>query len=141
MTPITPIKAPALADLRNALQLAVTYGDKDVADSEAKQALDRIRGLVALAIGKLGEPNEASLRAARIMMLEQPYPTTLLPEDEPAWRDRQIRDMVALVLHAAVTGELAGESFVGMLPCPGCDGLGQIGDSIPCDQCKGAGKL
>jgi len=125
MTPITPIKAPALSDLKNALQLAVTYGDKEVSDADAKQALERIRGLIAQAIAKLGEPNAAALRVARIMMLEQPYPVGLPEEDAPAWRDRQIRDMVALVLHASVTGELAGESFVGMLPCPGCGGLVQ----------------
>lgn len=128
MTPITPIKAPALADLRNALQLAVTYGDKDIADSDAKQALDRIRGLIAQAIGKLGEPNGAAIEAADVFVGKGEYEA------------RVLRDLCAVILHAALTGDVAGSSFTDTLVCPVCEGAGRIG-SIPCDQCKGAGKL
>lgn len=152
-TPITPLKAPALADLRNALQLAVTYGDKDVADSDAKQALGRIRGLVAQAIGKLGEPNKAALETARLMVgVYRIPPNTGVEWDtmfEPTQAGRrarletelrEIRDIAAAILHAAVTGDVAGSSYTDTLLCPVCEGAGRIG-SIPCDQCKGAGKL
>lgn len=136
MTPITPLKAPALADLKNALQLASVYGDKDVADSDAKQALDRIRGLIAQALAKLGEPNNAAVEAAVLMFAElPPFGDETFP--------RKARDAAAVILHAALTGEnLASALSVwdDGLPCPGCDGAGRIG-SIPCDQCKGAGKL
>lgn len=137
-TPITPIKAPALADLRNALQLAVTYGDKGVADSDAKQALDRIRGLIAQAIGKLGEPNRAAITAATVMIHDAEDMSG--EEVGTEFYERLARDAAAAILHGAVTGEVAGSSFTDALSCPVCEGAGRIG-SIPCDQCKGAGKL
>jgi hypothetical protein len=134
-TPITPLKAPALADLLNALQLAVTYGDKEIPDAEAKQALGRIRGLIATALAKLGEPNEAALKAARALVgVEFAY----FARGETV--ERKIRDIAAVILHSALTGEVAGELWTDTLPCPGCDGAGRIG-TMPCEQCKGAGKL
>src|SRR6266550_5967864 len=122
MTPITPIKAPALSDLRNALQLAVTYGDKEVSDGDAKQALERIRGLIAQALAKLGEPNGAAVFAATAFVS---------PDVNP-------RDDAAVILYGAVIGEVAGESWLKAQACPGCEGTGLVGAAV-CDWCKGAG--
>lgn len=133
-SPITPLKAPALADLRNALQLAVAYGEKEIPDAEAKQALGRIRGLIATALAKLSEPNAAAVRAA-LSALGFESASAYRPDHE-----RDARDTAAVILHAAVTGEVAGERWDDGLPCPGCDGAGRIG-TMPCEQCRGAGKL
>lgn len=122
MTPITPIKAPALSDLKNALQLAAVYGDKDVADSDAKAALGRIQGLIACAIAKLGEPNGAAIFAATAFVSG---------DDNP-------RDVAAAILYAAVTGEVGGESWAKALPCPTCDGSGMVAGGV-CVPCKGTG--
>lgn len=130
MTPITPIKAPALADLKNALQLAVIYGDKDVADSDAKTALERIRGLIACALAKLSEPNAPALSVARKV-----FPSS--------YSARNVRDYTAAILYAAVTYG-SGPSFLDSLPCPVCHGDGQMGthrdgQPVVCDSCTGTG--
>ncbi|HEX9239234.1 MAG TPA: hypothetical protein VF910_01090 [Candidatus Bathyarchaeia archaeon] len=135
-TPITSLKAPALADLRNALQLAVTYGDKDIADSDAKQALDRIRGLIAQALAKLGEPNAAAVKMVKDLLHSAMGDRAF---ELIADQDRTARDSAALIICAAMTGE-TGNGWMERLSCPVCDGVGRIG-SIPCDSCKGAGKL
>jgi len=134
MTPITPLRAPALSDLRNALQLATLYGDKDIADSDAKQALERIRGLIAQALGKLGEPNAAAVEATTLMLAELPPFTD---SEFPC----KARDVAAVILHAALTGDNMGSDatrWVHALPCPDCDGVGQIAGGA-CVSCKGTG--
>jgi hypothetical protein len=131
-TPITPLRSPAIADLRNALQLAVTYGSKDVADSDAKQALHRVQGLVARAIASLGEPNGAALAVVATMTPDRNAPFHM--------QAREIRDFAAAVLHAAVTGEVGGEGWIDTLPCPTCTGSGMIGLS-PCEDCKATGRV
>jgi hypothetical protein len=147
-TPVTPLRSPAIADLRNALQLAVTYGSKDVADSDAKQALHRVQGLVARAIASLGEPNEAAITAANLFMdgftrtLIQPGNGPIGQRVAEAWATdrRKARDVAAAILYAAVTGELGGEGWVDLLPCPSCGGSGMSGAS-PCEDCKATGRV
>jgi hypothetical protein len=131
-TPVTPLRSPAIADLRNALQLAVTYGSKDVADSDAKQALHRVQGLVARAIASLGEPNGAALAVVATMTPDCHAPFHM--------QAREIRDFAAAVLYAAVTGEVGGEGWIDTLPCPTCGGIGMIGAS-PCEDCKATGRV
>jgi hypothetical protein len=125
-TPITPLRSPAIADLRNALQLAVTYGSKDVADSDAKQALGRIQGLVARVIAQLGEPNEAAVATVQVF------------HPQLGWRNA--RDVAAAIIYAAVTGNAANETWIDSLPCPSCAGFGMIGAS-PCEDCKATGRV
>jgi len=69
-TPIIPLRQPAAEDLRNALQLAVCYGDKDIADSDAKQALERIRALIAQALAKLGASTSPIRSPVRGVMVQ-----------------------------------------------------------------------
>lgn len=130
-TPVTPLRSPALADLQNAMQIADVYAGKDIADSDAKQALGRVRKLVAQALASLGEPNGAAVQAAR--------PFTGRNDMSDVVGDyRRARDAAAVILHAALTGEVAGESWVHSLPCPDCDGAAII-KGFPCEGCKGTG--
>jgi len=123
-TPLAPARSPALADLQNALQLAVIYGDKDVADSDAKQALGRIRALIAQALAKLGEPNTAAVEGLRKFVAFEP---------------REARDVASVVIYAALTGETADDpAWIHSLPCPICDGAAII-QGFPCEACKGTG--
>jgi hypothetical protein len=131
---MTPLRSPALADLQNALQLCVVYGDtKTISAESAQQQLDRIRGLIAQALAKLGEPNEAAIQAAKPFMF-----SLASPPSHDAEITRDARDCVAVVIHAALTGEVAGESWVHSLPCPICDGAAII-QGFPCESCKGTG--
>ncbi len=135
MSLVTPVKAPAATDLQNALQLAVIYGDKDIADSDAKQALDRIRGLIAQALAKLAEPNEAAILVAKSILRSGMGEAAFRLLTEP---DRQARDTAALILYAALTGEAGGEQWAKYLPCPSCDGSGTVAGGV-CESCKGTG--
>jgi len=121
--PMRPLAQPALADLQNALQLAVCYGDKDIADSDAKQALGRIRGLISQALAKLGEPNHAAVTGLQKFV---------------ALEDSEARDVAAVVIYAALTGECGEQGWMHSLPCPDCDGAAII-QGFPCERCKGTG--
>lgn len=44
------------------------FSDKDVADSDAKQALGRMRALIVLFLDKVGEPHEATVEVALRML-------------------------------------------------------------------------
>jgi hypothetical protein len=121
--PIAPVHSSALADLQNALQLAVFYGSKDIADSDAKQALGRIRVLIAQALAKLGEPNSAAVEGLRKFVAFEP---------------REARDVASVVIYAALTGETGESDWIHSLPCPICDGAAII-QGFPCEACKGTG--
>lgn len=133
-TPVTPIRPSALNDMQNALQLCVVYGDKDIADSDAKQALGRVRGLIAQVMGKLGEPNSAAVAAAKPFMFSRLDSPTREKDME-----RDALDCAAVVLRAAITGEVYdAEGWINSLPCPDCDGAAII-QGFPCEACKGTG--
>lgn len=130
ITPVTPLRSPALADLQNAMQLCVVYGDKDIADSDAKQALKRVQALVARALSSLAEPNSSAIEAARPFMFSRQGDAVI---------ERDARDCAAVVLRAAMTGQVYdGDGWFNALPCPDCDGAAII-KGFPCEGCKGTG--
>lgn len=99
MTNVTPIQQPAIADIRNALQLAQLGADGHY--REGPQTFGDIARLLEHALEQLSEPNEAAIRVTtRILhagMGDRAF--TLLPDGH-----RMARDTSAAILYAQVTG-------------------------------------
>jgi len=95
--PIRP-EQPPVEDLRNALQIVEMYGDPMVqAPSFPDHALFAdIARLIRHALSQLGEPSLEAVQAAEVMIREW----------EGSLEPRNIRDVAAVILHAAVTGQV-----------------------------------
>lgn len=90
--PVQPIQQPAIADIRNALQALVAWREESL-----RGDLKDVERLLRHALEGLGEPNLASVQAAEVMLREWEgsYDT-----------QRNARDVAAVILRAAVTGEI-----------------------------------
>lgn len=85
MPNVTPIQQPPIEDLRNALQIA----------NAADGGFGAIARLIRHAIEGLSEPSLAAMQAGEILLREW----SGTPEPE-----RQLRDTVAGILHAQLSG-------------------------------------
>src|SRR5882724_9858704 len=96
---VQPLVQPPIEDIRNAAQIANGWAESpEVREWRANaRAFEDIARLLRLAIVKLSEPNLAAMQAGEILLKEW----SGTPEPQ-----RQLRDTIAGILRAQVTGEI-----------------------------------
>lgn len=94
---LQPLVQPPVEDLKNCLQIANAWAEGQ--PPLTAQAFVRIAQLIRHALEQLGEPNLASIQAAAVMLREH---EGLGAHDQ----QRDARDVAAVILRAAVTGEI-----------------------------------
>ena len=99
---VQPLVQPPIEDIRNAAQIAQSWADSNaLADSPYGYAFASVARLLRHAMEQLGEPSFACVQATALLLREA---RNELPgvADEP----RYARDTAAVILNAAVTGEI-----------------------------------
>jgi len=82
--------------LRNALQIAEGFSNYRGDSFEDREAFSDIARLIRHALSQLGEPSLEAVQAAEVMIREW----------EGSREPRNVRDVAAVILHAAVTGNV-----------------------------------
>lgn len=109
MTSVTPIRQPPLETLRNAMQVCLLYEDPNLADSDAKKQLPRIRALIAQVIAQLSEPHQDTIdqtQRALVYFYGMGYDEAkgMAHVHSPSVVDaREARDAAAVILNSAMT--------------------------------------
>src|SRR5712664_758296 len=95
--PVQPIQQPVIEDLKNAQTMAELCGQQLYGISQIKEDFASIARLIRHAIEGLSEPNLAAMQAGEVLLREW----SGTPEPQ-----RQLRDTIAGILHAQLTGEI-----------------------------------
>lgn len=109
MTAVTPIRQPPVARLQNIMEVCECYEQKDIADSDAKAQLPRIRALVASVLADLSEPHKDTLdqmHKALVYFYGMGYDEAKgqAYEHKPdVITPREARDTAAVILNSAMT--------------------------------------
>lgn len=100
---VQPLVQPPVEDLRNALQVCAgsiaewPHSSAEHDRARLEQELKVVARLIRHALDQLGEPNLAAMQAGEILVREW----------NGSFADqRNIRDVVAGILHAQLTGEI-----------------------------------
>jgi len=98
-TPVTPLRQPPAEDLRNALQIAEAWLSVNLPhDPEARAAFASVARLIRAALDKLAEPSPEVIAATqRTLQIWRGL--------ESGQEAEQARDVAAVILRAALTGE------------------------------------
>ena len=102
MTDVTPIQQPPLEDLQNARYIAQLWADAGDGETEAARAFaSTCERLIDHALAGLGEPNEAAVSEALVMIRCLPAYRSLTA---PGLTEREARDICAVIVAAQLRG-------------------------------------